>query len=157
MKKTDYLEKLLEIGVFISFGALVLVVALQIFMRIFMPRASFVWTEEASRFLFIFAMSFGAPLAVKTKEYASLDVLTGRLRGRAQKVLELFIRAVTVMLFVVVFFQAIKFTRLGIGQTSPTMRIPMYISFCSMIIMMFFISLYSALDLINSITNFNKD
>jgi TRAP-type C4-dicarboxylate transport system permease small subunit len=156
MKKIDYIEKLLELGVFLSFGSLVLVVCLQIFTRVFIPQASFVWTEEASRFLFIFAMSFGAPLAVKTKEYASLDILTGRLQGKSKKVLEIFLQVLTVLLFVIVLFQAVKFTKLGIGQTSPTMRIPMYISFSSMVVMMLFSSLYSILDLINSIAEFKK-
>ncbi len=150
MKKKDIVKTILEMGTFLSFTAMVITVLLQVFTRTLFPDKSFVWTEEASRFFFIYAVAFAAPLAMEKQEYVNVDILLNALSDNAKKVLQLIIHIITIAFFSVVFFQAIKFTKLGIGQTSPSMSIPMYVSYFSTIIMNFFIIYYA-------VNNFLKD
>jgi len=143
MNKKDYVEKILGIGTFISFTALIITVLLQIVTRFALPGISFIWTEEASRFFFIYAVAFAAPLAMKRKEYVNVDLILNILPKNVRNALDTIINLLSVILFTIVFFQAIKFTKLGIGQTSPAMRIPAYVSFSSIMIMSFFVLYYA--------------
>lgn len=151
MKKSDIIQTILETGTFLSFTAMIITVLLQVFTRAFFPDESFVWTEEASRFFFIYAIAFAAPLAMKNQEYVNVDIILDALTTNTKRILKLAIHTITVIFFSIVFIQAIKFTKLGIGQTSPSMSIPMYINFFSTIIMTIFIIYYAIGNLVASL------
>ncbi|WP_213995907.1 TRAP transporter small permease [Tepidanaerobacter syntrophicus] len=156
MNKKDYVEKILEIGTFISFIALVITVLIQIFTRFFPLGISFIWTEEATRFLFIFSIAFAAPLAMKNKEYVNVDLILNILPKNIRKIFDIMIDLLSVVLFIIVFFQAIKFAKLGVGQTSPAMRIPAYVNFSSISIMAFFVLYYALGNLRNQVRSLDK-
>ena len=143
MNKKDYLEKFLGFGTFISFTALIITVLIQIFTRFLPLGISFIWTEEATRFLFIFSVAFAAPLAMKNKEYVNVDLILNILPKNIRKFFDIMIDSLSVVLFTIVFFQAIKFAKLGIGQTSPAMRIPAYVGFSSIMFMAIFVLYYA--------------
>ena len=143
MNKQDYLEKFLGFGTFISFTALIITVLIQIFTRFLPLGISFIWTEEATRFLFIFSVAFAAPLAMKNKEYVNVDLILNILPKNIRKFFDIMIDSLSVVLFTIVFFQAIKFAKLGIGQTSPAMRIPAYVGFSSIMFMAIFVLYYA--------------
>lgn len=143
MKKRDAIGTILEVGAFLSFSALIITVLLQVFTRFLFPAKSFVWTEEASRIFFIYSIAFAAPLAMKNQEFVNVDIILNALPKRTRKVLELSIHIINIVLFSIVFFQAIKFAKLGIGQTLPTMRIPAYYAFSSIAMMTLFIVYYA--------------
>jgi len=148
MKKKDLLETVLEMGSFISFSALIIVVLTQVITRFLIPSLSFVWTEEASRFLFVYSVAFGAPLAMKKKEYVNVDILFNILPKKVRKILEFVIYLVIIALFTVVFIYGIQFAQLGITQNSPTMGIPMVVAYSSISISCFFIIIYGVVNLI---------
>ncbi|MEW9124252.1 MAG: TRAP transporter small permease subunit [Thermotaleaceae bacterium] len=156
MKKVDIIEKILEIGTFLAFTGLLIVVLLQVVTRFFMPALSFVWTEEASRFLFVYSVAFGAPLAMKRKEFVNVDILTSILPKGVRKFLEILSYLITVILFTVVFLKGIDFAELGVVQKSITMRIPMSIAFSTISITSFFILLYTVLHLFYYLRDIGK-
>jgi TRAP-type C4-dicarboxylate transport system permease small subunit len=143
MNKKDYVERILGNGTFISFTALIITVLIQVVTRYFPLGISFIWTEEATRFFFIFSVAFAAPLAVKKREYVNVDLILNILPKNVRHLFEIAIDLLTVILFTIVFFQAIKFAKLGIGQTSPAMRIPAYIGYSSIILMSIFVLYYA--------------
>lgn len=151
MKKKDYIASILGFGTFFSFTALVVTVLLQVVTRFALPQYSFIWTEEAARFFFIYSVAFAAPLAMKKREYVNVDLVLNVLPKNARKVFDIIIDLFSVALFIMVFFQAIKFAKLGIGQTSPAMRIPMYIGFSSIIFLTTFVSYYAIINFINRV------
>jgi TRAP-type C4-dicarboxylate transport system permease small subunit len=156
MKKMDIIQTILETGTFLSFSAMIITVLLQVITRALFPDKSFVWTEEAARFFFIYAVAFAAPLAMKKQEYVNVDIILNALSANAKKALELIIHAITIIFFSIVFFQAIKFAKLGIGQTSPSMSIPMYISYFSTTIMIVFIIYYAIGNLLKDVVSFKE-
>ena len=64
MNKKDYVERILGLGTFLCFTALIITVLIQIFTRFLPLGISFIWTEEATRFFFIFSVVFAAPLVL---------------------------------------------------------------------------------------------
>lgn len=135
MKRTNkIIGKILKYGTLLSTFALIGTVLLQIFARFFLESAPS-WTEEASRFLFIYAISFAAGLAMKQNYYVHLDLIFNKLSLKGQKWLEFLISALIVLLFGIFTFYAIQFIQLGHAEKSPSMAIRMSFAFGSMFIM----------------------
>ncbi len=133
-------------GTLYSTAALVATVLLQIFARFFLASAPS-WTEEASRFFFIYAVSFAAGLAFKDRYYVHLDLFYDRLSPRWRSGFDLCIASLTMALFLVMGIFSVSFVALGIGETSPSLGLDMSFSFVSMIVMALPIVLYAWLDL----------
>ena len=68
--------------------ALTVVVSYQVFSRYvdFVPR--FLWTEEVSRFCFIWVVLLGAAVAVREGTHFTIDVLPQSMPGWLQRVIE---------------------------------------------------------------------
>ncbi|MEN3202828.1 MAG: TRAP transporter small permease subunit [Atribacterota bacterium] len=141
--KGDMLERVLETGMFVSFLILVGVVMLSVTTRFFLPFVVFSWTEETSRFLFLWMVALGAPCALKRGEFVSVDFLMGRFPQRFRKWFQSVFYGITGGFFTVVFFFSLQFARLGFLQMSPTMRIPMVFAYLSMVVTSFLIALYA--------------
>lgn len=141
MKKLSIVDKTLETGTIVCFSALIVVVTLQISMR-FLP-FSVVWTEELSRFLFIYSVAFAAPLAMKRKEFVNVDILINKLPQKIKKVHELIIYLVTVILTAVIAVKGLEFLKLGVNQKSATMAMVMSIPYASIFITTLFITIYA--------------
>lgn len=146
MKKTrKIISRILKYGTLISTVGLIGTVLLQIFAR-FMLASAPSWTEEVSRFLFIYAISFAAGLAMKQKYYVHLDLIYNKLSSQGQKMLELGISLLTVLLFGIFTFYSFAFIELGYPETSPSMAIRMSWSFISMFILGASITFYAGID-----------
>lgn len=128
---------------FAAFFLLVGVVMLSVITRFFLPSVVFPWTEETSRFLFLWTVALGAPCALKRGEFVSVDFLVGCFPQKLRKTFQSVFYGMTGVFFSVVFFFSLQFARLGIFQMSPTMRIPMVFAYLSMVVTSFFIALYA--------------
>lgn len=142
MKKNDYIAKVLGIGAVISFTALISVVSLQVFARFMLPKAPS-WTEEASRFLFIYSVAFSAPLALKRGEYVKVDIVVNKIPEKIVEKLEGIIYAVLSIFFLVIAYHGYTYASLGTIQTSPAMALPMVIPYSSIAFTAVFITIYS--------------
>ncbi|HHV38293.1 MAG TPA: TRAP transporter small permease [Tepidimicrobium sp.] len=156
MKKKDYLEKVLEIGSFVMFTALVLNVTFQVLTRNIFTSISAVWTEEASRFLFIYSIVFAAPLAMKNKEYVNVDLILNILPEKGKRALNIFINGISAILFILVSIKGIDFARLGIGQSSATLGISMSIMYAGIGLTSLFIAIYAIYNFIDYIRNMGR-
>jgi TRAP-type transport system permease small protein len=144
----DPLEKILKTGVFCVFTALILTVSFQVFSRIFFPSLSRIWTEELTRFLFIYAVAFAAPLAMKQRAYVNIDLID-KLPVRIVIPVKILVEIMTAVLFLLMFYYGIRFTMLGIYQRAPTIKIPMAAVFMSIPIMGGLMLFYSAVNFLS--------
>ncbi|MUH35420.1 TRAP transporter small permease subunit [Zobellia amurskyensis] len=133
--------RVLKVGVLLSTWGLIATVLLQILCR-FTPLDTPSWTEEASRLFFIYAMSFGAGLAMKNEYYVHLDMFFSRFPVRMQQLLVQIIPVVVLVLFIIMAIYSVKFIVLGIPEKSPSMGFNMGVAFFSMFVMSASISYY---------------
>ena len=116
--------KLLEILLAACVGILVVPVTLQIISRYTALIPSWIWTEELSRFLFIWMIMLGAMIGVREGSHFVVDVLPDfppRPNALLQIVTNLFVLA-----FALVFvWWGIEFVRFGWDQTSELAELPM--------------------------------
>ena len=126
MKKLLFLiDALLSFLLIFTVLLLLVPVSLQIFSRYtdFIPR--YMWTEEMSRFFFIWLIMLGATLGVREKMHFDVDFLP-QLSAKTNKRL-LFICQVFMLIFsAVIFYWGIEFTEFGWNQTSELADMPMW-------------------------------
>ena len=132
------LDRILAGITILSFLAMALTVLLQIVTRS-MPKVSFVWTEELSRFLFVLAIASAAPLAFKSGDFVYIEFLIDHPRSRVRPLMQSIVKIITFLLFAVIAFRGIDFIRLGLDQKSSAMALPMAIPYSFLVFSAFFI------------------
>ena len=107
---------------------LLIPVSLQIFARFTELIPRYLWTEEASRFLFIWMVMLGAMIGVREGTHFEVDVWP-ELGPRANAVLKI-VSSGFVLVFALVFaWWGIGFTQFGWNQTSEIADLPMWMIF----------------------------
>ena len=118
------LHRLLTWLMVASVGILIIPVTLQIISRYTALIPSWIWTEEMSRFLFIWMIMLGAMIGLREGSHFLVDLwpdLAPRPAARLQIVSNVFVLA-----FALVFvWWGIAFVRFGWDQTSELAELPM--------------------------------
>lgn len=148
----DYFSKLLAISAVIFFAALMVVVIIQVMFRIFPFSIAPSWTEEITRFLLIFTVAVSAPLALQNDSFVRVDLLINHLPPKMRKIADIVTYIILAIFFGWLIYYAYLFAQNGI-QTSPALRIPMYIPYGSTIILLFLLSIYSLKKIVRIYTN----
>lgn len=151
MKHIDPLEKVLEVLAFLTFLALITIVTYQVVTRFAFPQYSVVWSEELTRYLFVYSVALAAPLAMKKREFVNVDIILNVMGSKVRRVVQLILDAASVAVFVVTFFQGLKLIQLGAGNVTAAMRIPMTIPYGSIAFLSLFVALYGLFNLIRDI------
>lgn len=130
----DPIEKALTFMVIVSFTALILTVTFQVFTRVFMPGFSQIWTEEVTRFLFIYSITMSAPLAMKRKMYVNIELIN-HLPNKIKIIIHVIIQFAVAFLFLILMIYGFQFTKIGMSQMAPTIKIPISIIFVTIPVM----------------------
>ncbi|WP_188456259.1 TRAP transporter small permease [Virgibacillus oceani] len=141
MKAIKILTRILEILTVLTFSALIIVVLIQIIGR-YTP-LSYVWTEELTRYLFVYTIAFGAPVAMERRGYIRVDLLVDFLPEKFKKYYDAFIYLVLGAFSAMLVTYAYDFALLGEGQTSATIKVEMFYIYLSMVIALVFLAIYS--------------
>ena len=139
-------SRIMEFCVIATFLALVGVVLLQVYARLFLPKSPH-WTEEASRFLFIYTVSFASGLAIRERAFVNVDVFTNLLPETGRKWLQILLDVLVAGFMALVFQYSLRNLGIGRMQTSPSLRIPMNYIFASMSVMSASVVLYSLFEI----------
>ena len=120
----EYYHKLLTWLLVATVAILVVPVTMQIVSRFTGLIPSYIWTEELSRFLFIWMVMIGAMIAVREGTHFEVDVWP-ELSVRGGAWLRI-LSNVFVLLFALVFvYWGIQFVRFGWSQESELAELPM--------------------------------
>jgi len=118
-------------------GILIIPVTLQIVSRYTQLIPSWIWTEELSRFLFVWMVMLGAMVGVREHTHFEVDVWP-ELGPRANALLRI-VSGLGVLVFALVFvWWGIQFVRFGWDQTSELADLPMPFIFAAWPIAGFF-------------------
>ncbi|MEM7366958.1 MAG: TRAP transporter small permease subunit [Bacteroidota bacterium] len=153
MKKIEaIIAQFLQYGCLLATICLIGTVMLQIFARFMLAQAP-AWTEEASRLFFIYAISFAAGLALKEEYYVHWDLLYKKLSPGGQKLMDLLIPSLVLLLFVLMAIFSLSFIQMGLAESSPGMGMSMAAAFGSMFVLSVGLSLYAGRSIQQAIQN----
>ena len=111
-------------------GILIVPVTLQTFSRYTELIPSYIWTEELSRFLFIWMIMLGAMIGIRERTHFEVDVWP-ELKPGANALLRI-VSSLFVLVFALVFvWWGIAFVRFGWDQTSEIAELPMWMIFAA--------------------------
>lgn len=145
--------KLFNAGALISLGAMIIIVALQVFTRFFMESTPH-WTEEAARMFFIYSVAFGTAIGIRNGDFVKLNLIGKYLSSRNDRLLNIFVDLTTIAFALILILHSIKFVKLGMDELSPALEITMGFVFLSITIIglsIVFFTLENLFHLIKSI------
>jgi TRAP-type transport system small permease protein len=145
MKLLNYITIALKTLTFLCFAGLVAAVTMQILGR-FLP-IGFVWTEEVSRYLFIFSVALGAPLTMERREFVRVDIVLFLMPDRFKKIYDAVIYAVIGAFSILLMFIAYDFALIGQNRMSATLPLSMMYIHGIMLVSFFLLAMYSLLNI----------
>ena len=136
-----FLDYSMWMGSLVSMFLLVGVVLLQIFARVALPQVP-AWTEEASRFFFIWAVGFAAGPAVREQAYVDVDSFTIHLPEKAQLGLAILLDAILAVFSAIMAYESTKLFINVAGQTSAALLWPMRAFYAAILLQTVMLALY---------------
>lgn len=99
---------------------LTVVVSYQVFSRYvgFVPR--FIWTEEISRFCFIWVVLLGAAVAVREGTHFTIDVLPQSMPTWLQRTIEISVLVLVGIIGFIMVYGGLRFAEIGLTRISTT-------------------------------------
>ena len=103
--------------------AVAVVVLLQVLMRYLFAHPN-PWSEEVSRFGFVWLSLLGASLAVEHRAHFWFDQVTGKLAPRMKKAVETGARLVVLAFAIILIATGVALMDLTMGERSPALNLP---------------------------------
>ena len=121
---------------FIGLLTIILVITFQTFYRYIVTEylgsaGAAVWTEELSRYVFIWISYLAIPLAIKKRKNIRVDIIYDRLPARLQKISWIIVDLCFLTLSGVIFFMGLDHLKMMIQlpQTTPALQLPFFIPY----------------------------
>ncbi len=148
-KLINWLQKLFNTLSILTLGSLVFVVFYQVFARYFLKKSP-VWTEELSRYLFIYLIVLTSATVIIQRRHITLETIREKLKPRGQLIFDTVIDILIGCFCCLLFKPAWLFIANGARQKSPAMGVTMNWIYLST---MFFLGLVTLSVLLLTIKN----
>nr|WP_249316785.1 TRAP transporter small permease [Bacillus sp. FJAT-50079] len=116
------------VSIFIAIMAIVMI--LQVFSR-FIFDLPLNWSEELARYLSIYAVFFGAAIALRYQQLIAVEALVDRVPETPRKILRIIVLVICIVFFALLFVKGIDMVERVNTQKSPAMQIPMSIPYAA--------------------------
>ena len=124
----DIWHKILTWVMALAVAVLIIPVSIQIFSRFTALIPAYIWTEELSRFCFIWMVMIGAMIGLRERLHFDVDVWP-RLGPRRDALLRIVSNVCVLAYTGVMIWWGVEFTRFGWNQTSELAELPMWLIF----------------------------
>ncbi len=135
-----YLVRTLEYLIAVLLFAAVVFILLQVIFR-YMLRNPIDWTEQGSRFMFIWMMMLGTAVVFYRDSAMAFDLLLDTFSPRLRFWIEAFVNTVIIFFYVYYGYQAAVLAISVIGRYTSGIRIPLTFMYSSMVISNIFVVL----------------
>lgn len=112
----------------VALGLMMAIIFLQTVTR-YVVFYSLTWSEELSRYLFVFLIMIGLTIAIKNDELISIDIVDRILPAKAEAVLDTVRKIIALLLSGFIAILCTKMFKLGLIQKSPAMGMPMIVMY----------------------------
>jgi len=148
----DVIEQGLGVTLLLVMFASVLI---QIFFR-YVLKSPLTWTEEASRYSFIWIVLLGAAFAVRRREHVVMDVLVKQFSAALQKQISLILNVIILISLIYLLPISWKFFWFMKNVSAPTMKISWGFLFFSAPLSIFLMTIHTLMGLISAMRQGEK-
>lgn len=145
MKGIDILNKIVGIVVGLMLGAMSIIIVVQVFCR-FVIDYPLTWSEEAARYLMVYTVFIGAPLALRKHKMIAIEIIAESVKPKIRKILRIIVSLVSIVFFIILLVKGVEMLDIVSRQTSAGLGISMDIPYMA-------IPIGAALMIINGIAN----
>ncbi len=141
----------------VGFILIIAVAFLQVIMRV-VVNDSLSWSEELVRYVYIWLCWVGVSLAERRNEHIKLTFITERFSVRVQKVIDICVSVILIVLSCWLIYQGITLV-LSLQQTgaaSVALKIPMHLVYLSMPVGMLLFGIRVVMKLVHQLRDFGK-
>ncbi len=157
MKKTNYLQKVEDVIIVITFIVMTLSAFLQVCNRNItkIPITGF---EELSKYCMIYMVLLGTEMGLRDGTQIAVTALQDKLKGRARLIILILIKAVLILFAAVMFYQSIALCQIQLrsGQTSPGLGLPMVVPYFALLLSFGIITIVQFVGVIQMLIAFVK-
>lgn len=147
------MARLTDIAAIILFAAMFLCVLAQVFFRYFLGNP-LVWSDELSRYLFVWVSFLGWVIAARKRSHLTVSVFDGRLGPRGRAVLKL-VGAVAAILFAVLLaWQGWRIAMRNMDVETTTLAVSAGVIYLIVPVAAILVGLYAASDLVRAVRVF---
>ena len=118
------LHKAIRFILFAILSFMVIVVTMQIVCR-YVFFYSLSWSEELSRYLFVWLILMGAGFGIAENNAICIDIIETIAKGKFKRAIHLIQYVLSLVAVCVLFYSSILLMQLGTRQISPAMNVPM--------------------------------
>jgi TRAP-type C4-dicarboxylate transport system permease small subunit len=152
-KIRNILDRTLEILSAMLLALITLLVLWQIFTRTILDDPSTL-TEETVRFSFVWLSMLTAAYVVGTKGHMAVTLLSDKLDGDKQKILEIVLEVLFILFSIIIMiYGGIRSVQITMPQTSPAMGLPMGFVYMAVPVSGVLMLIYSVLNLYDVFNN----
>lgn len=149
-------DKCFAILASVSLLAIAAVVLLQVIARFMLP-SSPVWTEELSRYLFIYLIVLSSGLVIRDDRHVRLELFQGLMSPFSKHIYNFVCHLLTAGFALYLIQFSMQYAQIGQWQMSPTLEIPMYWIFLSVTVFFYLTAFYSVLGAILELLSLTKN
>ena len=120
---SESVDKICLLLVVVMIAAMVGITCAQIICRLFFKALS--WSEEATRYLLVWATFLGASCVYRANGHISITALHGLVPHKMKKAVQILIHVLCMVVFVLALYYGIKYAGKQSAQLSASMRLPM--------------------------------
>lgn len=130
-KFLDILEKIEKIFLFVTVAIMVVVMVYQVILRYIFSAANS-WSEELTRYLFIYDVMVAAAIAIRRNSHLQIDVITGHLKPNVQKVFTIVATLAGIVFLVFLLSYSLTLCQTATKTMSAGLPISMAVAYASM-------------------------
>ena len=131
VKGVDKINIVVKLLLTIILISMTIIMVLQVFSR-FVIDLPLHWSEEVTRYLGIYAVFFGAALAVRHNDLIAVEIIPDLLKNNAKKLIKVVGLIICIIFFVILLVQGWNLVQQVSTQKSPAMQISMSIPYFSL-------------------------
>lgn len=130
-KISRFLNKIIEILLYLLMIILVSVTFLQVFCR-FVLKTPISWSQEVVKTCFVWIIFLGAAIAVREQTHLSMDIVVPHLRGAAQKIVRAGIYVISLVCAFFMLYGGIEYSIQCLHKKMMTLPLPADVQYIAM-------------------------
>jgi TRAP-type transport system small permease protein len=124
MKGINLLNKLVGIVVGLMLGVMSILIVLQVICR-FVLENPLTWSEEAARYLMVYTVFLGAPLALRNHRMIAIEVLLETMKPKVRKFMRILVMLISIVFFILLLVKGMDMLEIVKRQHSPSLGLEM--------------------------------
>mgnify|MGYP001332683293 FL=1 len=143
----DFVDSVLQKIVIGTMAFMLFFTFIQVVAR-YLFQSSLVFSEELSRYLFVWTVFLGLPVVAKRGGHMAVTAVSGKLRGHAARIVSVAAYVVSIAFMILMIVQGVGMVERTSQQLSPAMEIRMSLVYLAIPIGCFFMAVRIIADLV---------